>query len=109
MQYYIIASFFYLIVMLITFYEPMRKTSWFLPISICCNLFSSMCYFLLIKKLNNKEDILINGIYWDFMLIFIGYLIPLFIFQFKFNTNQIIGLTLVVIGILIIKLFHVPL
>jgi multidrug transporter EmrE-like cation transporter len=68
-----------------------------------------MCYFLLIKKLKNKEDILINSIYWDFMLIFIGYLIPLFIFQFKFNINQIIGLTLVVIGILIIKLFHVPL
>jgi hypothetical protein len=60
-------------------------------------------------KLTTKEDILINGIYWDFMLIFIGYLIPIFIFQFKFNINQIIGLILIVIGILIIKFFHVPL
>jgi len=109
MQYYIIASFFYLIVMLITFHEPMRKTNWFLPIAISCNLLSSMCWFLLAKKLNNKEEILTNSIYWDLMMILIGYLIPLLVFQFKFNNNQIIGFTLIIIGILIVKFFHVPL
>ena len=61
------------------------------------------------KKLNNKVEILTNSIYWDLMMIFIGYLIPLLVFQFKFNNNQIIGFTLIIIGILIVKLFHIPL
>lgn len=106
MWYYLIASLFYLMVMFITFNDAFRKSSWYFPLSIFGNLIGSICWFLLVRHLNNNDKILIHSVYWDFMILVIGYLLPLLAFEFSFNSWQIFGMSLVIIGLCVIKAFH---
>jgi len=103
---YIIAAAFYTFDMLITFNDGFRKSNWYLPMSITGNLFGSICWFMLVKHLDNNDRILIHSVYWDFMILLIGYMLPLMIYQFHFNFGQIIGMSMVVIGLCLLKAFH---
>lgn len=92
--------------MFITFNDAFRKSSWYLPLSIFGNLIGSICWFLLVRHLNNNDKILVHSVYWDFMILVIGYLLPLLAFEFSFNSWQIFGMSLVIIGLCVIKAFH---
>lgn len=103
MKYYAFASVCYLIVMLLTFFDYSRKSSWFLPISLFFNTCGTLAWFLLVKQLNEQQKILIHSVYWDFMILVIGYCIPLILFKFNFTYLQIIGLIMTIAGMLLIK------
>ena len=94
-------------VMFITFNDAFRKSNYYLPLSIFGNLIGSICWFLLVRHLNNNDKILVHSVYWDFMILVIGYLLPLMFYEFSFSLWQIFGMCLVVIGLCIIKAFHV--
>lgn len=103
MKYYVIASLCYLIVMLLTFFDFSRKSSWFLPVSLLFNTVGTCLWFLLVKHLDEQQKILIHSVYWDFMILVIGYCLPLIIFKFNFNFLQIAGFILTIIGMVMIK------
>lgn len=89
--------------MLLTFFDYSRKASWFLPISLFFNTCGTIAWFLLVKQLNEQQKILIHSVYWDFMILVIGYCIPLILFKFNFTYLQIIGLIMTIVGMLLIK------
>jgi hypothetical protein len=70
------------------------------------NFLASFSWFSLVKSLPDKESILINSVYWDIMIMGIGYILPLFIFSFKLNNIQIISLFVILLGFFMLKVFH---
>ena len=106
MWHYIVAGIFYTLVMFLTFSDSTRKSHWFFIVSILLNTCGSVIWFMLVKSLDDKEKILINSIYWDFMILVIGYCIPLMIFKFSFNYFQMVGLIFIIFGFILLKGFH---
>ena len=106
MSYYLIAFIFYFITMIITFYEPIRKTNYYFYISLILNTCGSICWFLLVKYLDNNEEILIHSAYWDLMILIICFLFPIIIFNFNFNLYQMIGFLFILLGFGMVKWFH---
>jgi drug/metabolite transporter (DMT)-like permease len=106
MIYYLIASVFYIAIMLMTFTESIRLSKHFIWINLFLNICSSFLWFTLVKNLPNKESILLNSAYWDLMIMFVGYILPIFIFQFKLNYMQLIGLFVIFVGFCLLKAFN---
>ena len=107
MWYYIIAGIFYLLVMLLTFCDNTRKSAWFIPICVSLNTLGTIIWFLLVKNLDDKKKILVNSVYWDFMILVIGYCLPLILFKFEFSLIQFLGLILIIFGFALIKVVHI--
>lgn len=106
MIYYLIASVFYIAIMLMTFTESIRLSKHFIWINLFLNTCAAFFWFYFAKNLPNKESILLNSAYWDLMIMVIGYILPIFIFQFKLNYMQLIGLFVVFIGFCLLKVFN---
>lgn len=106
MWYYVAASLLYVAVMLMTFVDAARSSRWYLPCCIVCNVGASILWFRLAQSLPNKDSVLINSAYWDLMIMFIGYMLPMVAFQFRLGTWQYVGLALVFLGFCLLKVFN---
>lgn len=106
MWYYSTASVLYLAVMLMTFVDAARSSRWYLPCCIFCNLAASVLWFRFAQSLPDRDAVLINSAYWDLMIMFIGYMLPMVVFQFRLNPWQYSGLALVFIGFCLLKVFN---
>ncbi len=104
-MYYFIAFLIYLILMFMTF-SDFRESKYFVFVALTLNFLTSFLWFSLVKSLPDKESILINSVYWDIMIMGIGYILPLFIFSFKLNNIQIISLFVILLGFFMLKVFH---
>ena len=106
MIYYLIASIFYFLLMCFTFNECIRKSSYYTYVCLILNLCSAFLWFSFVKNLPNREEVLFHSVYWDLMIIVIGYILPLFIFEFKLNYIQMIGIIVIFIGFCLLKGFN---
>lgn len=103
MGYYITAAMLYLVIMMLTFCDSARSSTYYIPISMICNTFSCFLWYLLAHNLHDKDAVLINSAYWDMMIMVIGYVLPMFIFGFRLTTMQFAGMIVIFIGFCMLK------
>lgn len=106
MWYYLTASLLYLVIMLMTFVDAARSSRWYFACCIACNVGASVLWFKLAQSLPDRDAVLINSAYWDLMIMFIGYMLPMVAFQFRLGFWQYAGLALVFLGFCLLKVFN---
>ena len=106
MIYYLSAAICYFLVMCLTFVEHWRNHRFYIGACLLFNFFSASMWFSFVKTLPSKENILLHSVYWDLMIMIIGYILPVFIFHFKLNYLQITGIFVIFIGFCMLKAFN---
>ena len=103
MGFYITAAMLYLVIMMLTFLDTARSSNYYIPASTACNIVACLLWYTLAKSLPSKEAVLLNSAYWDMMIMFIGYILPMAIFGFRLTTLQIAGMAVIFVGFCMIK------
>lgn len=101
---YLIGSIFYSCSVVISYSQKAKLASWYFPLGMA---FSTICSFLWLYVAKNsltKEDIYLNGIYWDSMIVACYVLIPVIAFKVRMAPLNVLGVFLVIAGIALTKL-----
>ena len=96
----------FLIGSLISYYDNIRNSKWFIIIYISISIIGSLFWIVACKAFNNKNKIYVFSIFWDFLMIISYYVIPCIIFNLNFKKEFWFGLVLMLTGLLLIKFNH---
>jgi len=85
-------------------YEDSIKNSWyFYYLGIGIAIVANFAWLTIAKTVPENSKILIYGSIWDAMILFTFITIPFIFFEMKLTTKDWIGLSLIILGILIVK------
>ena len=87
----------------ITYEESVQNEWYYYPSGI---LLSAVGFslWLYVAKMTTGKETFIAAVIWDSMAAFAFFVLPLLIFNVKLNTLNIMGLTLGVVGIILMKM-----
>ena len=89
-------------------YNPTLKTNTFLfyGVGILCSTISASIWFWIAHSEPNSGALTIKGLYWDLIQTAAYLIIPFLLYDAhkNLNTNQLIGVVLIFLGLIFIKL-----
>ena len=99
----VLVAFLYSISVYISYNEQIRQSNWYIPSSGFIGLIGGVLWASMVKWLDEKEKIYFYSLAWDTIIVAVFYFLPFF-FGIKLSVNGIIGITLMTIGLILIKL-----
>jgi len=88
----------------ISYSDAWRKSGWFIPVGVVIGLIASTCWFILVKYVNNNQRIYVYSLFWDAIICWSFYVVPLIFFNIKIDRWGFLGLAMMVAGLTIIKI-----
>lgn len=96
----------YVICAYLTYKEEWRNEWWYLPVSCSFGTILVFIWYLVIKYIGDKDRIYFYSICWDAILVGVYYLLPIALFGVKLDRYGIAGLSLMVAGLVLLKMKH---
>lgn len=100
----LITFFVYCVCAYLSYSEEMRGKWWFVPVAVALGTVVSTIWFLTVRYLGDKQKIYVFSLFWDFVMMFVYYFLPVVWFGVKMDKWSLGGMVLMVTGLLIIKL-----
>lgn len=88
----------------LSYSNTLKNTNYYYIIGLILSLVTNYLWYYIAKTSTNTTDLYKYGMIWDFILIASWSLIPLIFFNVKLNTQNNIGLVLMLTGVILIKL-----
>jgi hypothetical protein len=82
----------------------MREKWWFVPLSVGIGTIVSTIWVLTIRYLGDKQKIYVFSLFWDFVMMFVYYLLPVVWFGVKLDKWSVGGIMLMVLGLVVLKM-----
>jgi len=76
---------------------------WYYFFAIAVGGGTNLLWFIATKILGDKKEIYLYSLVWDFFVVSVYFLLPVFLLDIKLNRIGIAGLVLMLIGFLMIK------
>ncbi|APR76760.1 Hypothetical protein A7982_02107 [Minicystis rosea] len=85
-------------------YIPTVKTGpYFFPIGLLCALLGNVVWLHLVRHVDSGEQILVDGFWWDGMVVAASTLIPILCFGIRLRATVGLGMLLMVLGMMLTK------
>ena len=84
----------------------MRNSSYFYVSGMALALLANVFWLILVRISESQEKIAYYGTLWEVVVI-VSSIIPIFIFKIKTDAGFWIGLSLVLIGVMVMRIFSV--
>lgn len=88
----------------VQYQENMKNTGYYLLIALSYAIFAHLIWVMMSRRLDQIQTLKFSLI-WDAGIVLIAYFVPLFIFGELISTSIIIGMSLIMVGTLIILIF----
>lgn len=99
----IFVTFLYVASSYIAYQESWRQSSWYLPTGMLIGVLLTILWVATVKYIDNRERIYFFSLAWDFIMVAVFYLLPLFM-GVKLDKWGLFGLTLVAAGLVLVKI-----
>lgn len=76
---------------------------WYFWVAILSGAASNVLWFIATKIIEDKKQIYLYSLVWDFFVVAVYFLLPVYVFDIKLNKIGIMGLILMLIGFMMIK------
>lgn len=83
--------------------EALRRSPWFVVITLALGAVSSALWCLMVRSLNDSARIYVFGLCWDTVMCAVFYLAPLVFFGVRLERTSVAGLCLMVAGLVLLK------
>lgn len=93
----------YMLMAYITYDDTRRNSNYCIPIAAMSGTVSALLWAMAIRCIDDNHGIYVYDLIWDAMLTLIFILVPIVWFGVRFNKVEVIGITLVGIGLLVLK------
>jgi len=105
MQYLIllVAAFFNATSCFISYKKELHSFWWYVPLGILVGSVCNYLWFSGTKIVSEQKEIYAFSMMYDFTLVLVYYFLPILIFGIKFNKIGLIGISMMFIGIMLIK------
>lgn len=81
----------------------LRASGWFLPVYLAVSVGCALCWVVAARSLNDGRSILFFSLVWDVLMVACYYLLPLALFDFRFNRWAWAGFALMLAGLVLVK------
>lgn len=88
----------------LTFKPELKMSMYLIPTALCLAIFGNLLWILLAKSTESPAKLIIYGMAWDTMITLSFLLVPIVFFGVRFSPVAGLGCTMVVVGLLIMKL-----
>jgi len=90
--------------LIITYSDDIRRSSFYIPLSLVASILIGLLWSTGIKHIDNKDRIFLFSLCWEFMILIIDYIVPLIFYSLSVNKYVILGSFIVAVGLTIMKL-----
>lgn len=101
---YLLAALTYSCGALLSYSDSIRNSYRIYLYGLITSNVGALLWLFLVKYLNNNQSIYVAGIIWDVIMVSTFLLVPLMFYNIPLTRQIICGLTLIVVGIIIIKI-----
>jgi len=95
----------YVIGSALSYIDALRRAWWYAPLFAILGVVTTYLFAWAAKLLDNKEKIYVFSLCYDTAMMIAYYLLPLLIFSTRPSTGVVIGTSLVVIGLFVVKVY----
>ena len=81
----------------------LRALSWFVPVYVGAALLCALVWVWCVRSLNDNHQIFVLSLVWDLLMVLCYYLLPLALFEVKFDRCSWAGFGLMLAGMALIK------
>lgn len=82
----------------------LRCSRWFMPVYIAASVGCAVCWVWAVRALDDQKRIYFLSLVWDLLMVVCYYLLPLVLFDFKFNKWTWFGVGLMLVGLAVVKI-----
>lgn len=100
---YILGFLIYVAAVTMMYVGSIKSQPWYIPLNMTIGLIASFLWAWVVKHSPDKGDLYVKALVWDVMLIGVYSILPL-LFGVKLTGNIAIGATLIVAGLIVMKL-----
>lgn len=93
----------YFVIATVSYSETIKSSPWFYPIGLFGALIANLTWLWISSLDKNASSLMIKGLWWDSMLVFVYLIVPIIFFGARFSLYQGIGVGLIVLGIALTK------
>lgn len=87
----------------LTYTEEARRQWWFIPLCTGLGSIWVLAWFVMVRYLDDKEQIYFYSLCWDTSLVMIYYLVPVLFFNVELTRYGGMGLLLMLAGLVLLK------
>lgn len=102
--YFLLGAIVYSIGTEITYSDILKKSKYYAIYGVTVGIFANFIWYTIVQKVDNKENLLKLGFYWDSMIIGCFLLIPVLFHGVRPQLNTILGILLIIAGIVLTKI-----
>ena len=88
----------------LTYSEESQKQWWYLPVGTFFGAIITFIWYFAAKQFGDKDRMYTFNLMWDSIMLLIYYSLPLLFFGAKLDRWGCVALTLIVLGIIVLKL-----
>jgi drug/metabolite transporter (DMT)-like permease len=87
----------------ISFSETFREKPYFVYMGLLLSLASNYLWLSYVKKATDNSEILINGLFWDAVIILTFAVVPFLLFKLELSKSTMVGFLIMVLGFSVVK------
>lgn len=99
----LLSFFMYCVCAYFSYSDEMRKKPWFIPVAVGLGTVVSTIWFITVRWLDDKQKIYVFSLFWDFVMMFVYYFLPIVWFGVKLDKWAAVGMLMMVAGLVIVK------